>query len=311
MRKKNHSIWFISILLLIGSILLFVGGPNYYAPRSLKYFWDIGHIFYFALLTILLSRYILVYRVSLIWQWIIILTITFILGVTIELLQYGTTRAPNVGDVLRDLSGSLLVLVFGPLKVKLQPINRRLFLQASVIVFVLVLLWPLTKSLIDETISRHQFPLLSGFETPFEIERWEGGDRLSVETIASVTSGKLLKVLLTKDKYSGVKLRYFDGDWTSARTLKFSFYNPDSKRLKITCRIHDLKHSKGYEYNDRYNRSFRLMQGWNHIEIDLDEIKARPSGRKMDMSRIRGVGFFVLSLPEPQVLYLDEVRLTY
>ena len=317
MRKKIHSLWFISILLLIGSILLFVSGPDYYSSRSLKHFWSMGHVLYFALLTILLTQWIFVSRMALIWQWITILIITFILGVSIELLQYGTTRTPDTGDVIRDMVGSLLVLVFGPLGQKLQPINRRRSLQSSVIVLVLVLLWPLVRSLIDKAISRYQFPLLSGFETPFEIDRWEGGDRLSVESIASISkgsalNGKLLKLSLTTDKYSGVKLRYFDGNWASARTLKISLYNSDTDPLQITCRIHDLQHAEGYrEHDDRYNRRFLLMQGWNQIEIDLDEVAESPSGRNMDMSHIRGLGFFVVSLPVPRILYLDEVRLTY
>ena len=219
---------------------------------------------------------------------------------------------PDTGDVLRDLAGSLLVLVFGPLGTKLQPINRRLSLQLSVVVLTLVLLWPFVKSLIDEAISWYQFPLLSGFETSFEIDRWEGGDRLSVESITSISNGKLLKLPLTTDKYSGARLKYFDGNWSSARMLKISFYNPDTDLLQITCKIYDLQHTDGYwEDEDRYNRSFLLMPGWNQIEIDLDEVEESPSSRNMDMSHIRGVELFVMSLPAPRILYLDEVRLTY
>lgn len=309
---KNYSAWFISIFLLIGSVLLFIGGPDYYSSRSLKYFWDMGHILYFALLTILLSRWSLISRMPLMWYWITILTITFLLGTSIEFMQYGTTRTPNTGDVLRDLTGSLLVLVFGPSGTKLQPINRRLSLKLSVVLLTLVLLWPFARSLLDEAIAWYQFPLLSGFETSFEIDRWQGGDRLSVESITSISNSKLLKLLLTTDKYSGATLKYFDGNWASARTLKISFYNPDTTPLQITCRIHDLQHADGYEeYEDRYNRSFLLTPGWNHIEIDLEEVKESPSSRNMDMSRIRGVGLFAVSLPAPRTLYLDEVRLTY
>jgi len=251
---------------------------------------------------------------SLIWQWISILTITLFLGVSIEIMQYygTTTRTSSVGDVVRDLSGSLLVLVFGPLGIKIKPVGRRITMQLSVVVLMLVLLWPFTKSLIDEAISWYQFPLLSGFETPFEIDRWGGGDRLSVVSIRSISNSKLLKISLTTGKYSGVGLKDFKSNWTSARTLKISFYNPDKNPLRIICRIHDIKHSDGYEeYEDRYNRSFLLMPGWNQIVIDLGEVEESPSSRNMDMSHILRVGFFVVSLPAPRILYLDEVRLTY
>ena len=312
MLKKSHSLWFISILLLVGSILLFIGGPDYYSSRSLKRFWDMGHILYFALLSILLMRWSPVSRMSLLWQWTTILSITFLFGVSIELMQYGTARTPNTGDVLRDLAGSLLVLVFGPSGAKLQPVSRRLFLQLSVVVFTLILIWPFVRSLVDDAISWHQFPLLSGFETPFEIDRWQGDGRLSVESEVSISKGNILKLALTTDKYSGASLRYFDGDWTSFSSLKMRIYNPDTNPLQIVCRIHDLQHSDGNEeYEDRYNHSFVLLPGWNHIEIDLDDVEQSPSGRSMDMGRIRGIGIFTVSLPAPGVIYLDDIRLSF
>jgi VanZ family protein len=310
MVNKNNRLWIYGISLAMGTVLLFLSGPDLYPSRSFKHFWDIGHILYFVLFAVLLSRWRLVSRMSLAWQWTTILVITLLAGVAIELMQYGTTRTPDAGDVLRDLSGSLLVLVFGPLRSKLQPGSWRNSLQISVSVLLLVLLWPVARSLLDEAIARHQFPLLSGFETPFEIERWAGSARLSVETIASISQDKLLKLSLTTDQYSGATLNYFDGDWTSARTLIISLYNPDASPLQITCRIHDLQHTDGNEeYEDRFNRSFLLMQGWNQIEIDLNEVKAGPASRNMDMSRIRGLGIFVIALPAPRILYVDEVRL--
>ena len=297
---------------MIGSALLFSGGPDYYSSRSLKYSWDMGHVLYFALLTVLLSRWSLISRMHLIWQWGFILFITFLIGLSIELMQYGTNRTPDTGDILRDLTGSLLVLVFGPLGSKLKPAKQQFSLRLLVVLLTLVQLWPLTKSLVDEAIARNQFPLLSGFETPFEIDRWEGAGRLSVESITPISDGKIMKLSLTTDKYSGAALKHFDGDWASARTLQISLYNPYTSSLQITCRIHDLQHTDGNEeYEDRFNRSYRLMPGWNQIEIDLNEVKESPSSRNMDMSRIRGLGIFVVSQPTSRTLYIDEVRLSY
>ena len=312
MPNNNHKIGFISALLLLGTALLFVGGPDYYASRSFKSVWDLGHVVYFALLAVLLSRWTLIYRMSLVWQWVVILCITLLIGISIELLQYGTTRTPDAGDILRDLTGSLLVLVFGPFGSKLKPSSWQLSLRLTVVLLMLVQLWPLTKSLIDEAVARYQFPLLSGFETPFEIDRWERSASISIETIASVSKGNVMKLSLTTDQYSGAVLKHFDGDWTLVRTLQISLYNPDTNPVEITCRIHDRGHSDGdEEYEDRFNRSYMLTPGWNQIEIDLEEVENSPSSRNMDMSQIRGLGLFVVSLPAPRTLYLDEVRLTY
>ena len=312
MLTQNRSLWIITTLLVAGSVFLLKGGPDYYAPRSIKCFWDLGHILYFALMAMLLSRARIGRRMPLMWQWISILGITLVIGIAIELLQYGTARTPDSGDILRDLTGSLLILVFGPLGSRLQPAVRRHSLQFSVIALILLQVWPLVRSLVDEAIAWYQFPLLSGFETPFEIDRWAGGDRLSVETATPISKGNLLMLSLTTDKYSGATLKYFNGNWTSARTLVIRFYNPDASPLQITCRIHDQQHSdSNEEYEDRYNQSFLLAPAWNRITIDLEEVRQRPSGREMDMSRIRGLTCFAISLPSPRVIYLDEVRLAY
>ena len=311
MISNDVRLWINCVLLATGSVLLFYGGPHHYSPRIFIHLWDTGHIIYFALLASLLSRWRFVGRRSLAGQWTIILGITLLAGVSIELLQHGTGRIPDTGDVLRDVTGSLVVLAFGSPGLASQPPGWRRFLKVAVLVFLLVQLWPLTRALVDEAIAWQQFPMLSSFETPFELGRWEGNAGLTVEPVPSVSPGKLLKLSLTTDPYSGAMLRHFAGDWTAADTLNISIYNPDDAPLQITCRIHDLQHADGnQDYEDRFNKSFLLRRGWNHIAIDLGEAEESPADRSMDMSRIRGLGIFVMSLPEPGFLYLDNVRLS-
>jgi len=303
--------WIYGAFLAIGSVFLFAGGPDTYSSRSFRHFWDTGHIVYFALLAGLLARWRFVARMSLPVRWTIILVITLLLGVSIEVLQYGAGRTPDAGDVLRDLTGCLLVLAFGSPGFALETASWRRSLQVSVLVLLLVQLWPLAESLIDEAIARQQFPLLSDFETPFETDRWEGNAGLSVESMPSVSEGKLLKLSLTTAQYSGVSLSHFNGNWISFRTLNISLYNPDASPLEITCRIHDLQHVAGdQEFEDRFNRSFLLLPGWNPVVIDLNEVKESPATRRMDMNHIQGVGIFAASLPAPRIIYLDNVRLS-
>ena len=303
--------WIYGVLLAIGSVFLFVGGPDYYSCRSFKHFWDTGHIIYFSLLAGALTRWRFVARMSLADQWAVILTITLLLGASIEFLQYGTSHTPEMGDVLRDLTGSLIALVFGSLGPRLQPAGLRHTARIFILVLLLIQLWPVSRSLIDEAIARHQFPVLSDFETPFEIDRWKGNARLSVETMPNISQGKVLKLSLTTDKYSGASLKYFDGEWASFNALNISLYNPDANPIKITCRIHDVPHTYGNEeYEDRFNRNFFLMPGWNHIEIDLNQVEKSPANRRMDMNRILGFGLFATSLPAPRSIYLDNVWLS-
>jgi VanZ family protein len=138
MFDKNVRLWIYGVPLAIGSVLLFLGGPDYYSSRSFTHAWDIGHIVYFALLAGLLSRWRVVAKMSLAGQWTIILAITLLLGVSIELIQHGTARTPDIGDVLRDVTGSLIVLVFGSPGPGLRTLGLRLSLRLAVLSLVLV-----------------------------------------------------------------------------------------------------------------------------------------------------------------------------
>ena len=303
--------WVYAVLLATGSVLLFLGGPDYYSSRSYKHCWDIGHIIYFALFAGLFARWRFIAAMSVAGQWATTLLVSLLLGACIELAQYDTARTPDIADVLRDLTGSLVALSFGPPGLRLQPVRLRRALQVSVFMLLVIQLVPIARSLIDEAIARRQYPVLSDFETAFEVDRWVGSAGRSIQAMPSISPGNLLKLSLGTDRYSGAELKYFDGDWSSFRTLDFRLYNPDEEPLKITCRIHDLRHLDGKEeYEDRFNRRYLLRKGWNDIEVDLEEVKESPAGRRMDMSNIRGLGLFVTSLPAPRVVYLDNVRLS-
>ena len=279
MTGSNPSLWIRIFLLVAGTVLLFLGGPDYFSSRSFRHFWDVGHIVYFALLAGLLARWRFISLMQVAGQWMAILSVTLVAGVSIELLQYGTTRTPDPGDVLRDLTGSLLVLVFGTGGALLQPRTWRNCLQFSVLLLLLVQFVPLARSLIDEAIASRQFPLLSDFDTPFEIDRWGGAPGLSVVSMPAISESRLLKVPLTTARYSGIRLDYFNGDWTSARILRIRVYNPDSNPLQITCRIHDIQHTHGnQEFDDRFNRGFILGTGWNQLEIDLKDVESYEKG---------------------------------
>lgn len=308
---RNNILWFYLIFLLIGSILFFVGGPDYYSSRSLINLWNTGHILYFFLFAKVLLQWRLIARLNVISRWLINFSIAFLTGVTVELLQYGTDRTPDTGDIFRDLSGTILALVFAPSEKTSSTRNRQKYLQVLAIILLLFLLWPLIRSLIDEAVARHQFPLLSNFETTFEIDRWSGGSRLSIVSVPSISTSRVLKIELTTARYSGASLKYLEGDWGTAKKLTLSFYNPNTSSLILTVRIHDAQHTDGYEeYTDRYNYNFQLLPGWNPIEIDLDKVKQSPLSRDMDMSSIRGIGFYTVSLSKPRVIYLDKVWLT-
>lgn len=302
--------WALAFMLLVGTVLLFRGGPDYESVRSFRHAWDLGHIIYFALATLLLTGWRPVARQSLAIQWTLILCITLVAGVLVELVQGGMQRNPDINDILRNMTGSMLILSFGPPGVLVRPRQWKVLLQVAVVMVLLLQLWPLAKSLFDEHAARTRFPLLADFESAFEIDRWKGEEGLSVVSLPQATAGKVLKVPLSTKHYSGAGLFYFPGDWKQFGFLYISVFNPAGQPLPVTFRIHDRQHTQGdRSYEDRFNRRVLLRPGWNHVEFDLNQVASAPTHRRMDMGSVRGLGIFVTSLDEPGVIYLDNARL--
>jgi VanZ family protein len=304
------------VILLSGICLLFlfIGGPNRFSPRSYKYAWDLGHVFAFFLWSYLLFHsWKNISKAPFLKLCIWILLFTLFSGILIELLQRNIDRTPSIGDVLNDLLGSLVTLAFFvPSRKHISRMSLRI-LQCGVFFLILVALFPLTRALIDEAIARKQFPVLSTFETPFERERWSGNNsELTIDHNIAKHGKSSLKISLTTAQYSGAFLVHFPGDWRNFKFLQLDIFNPSSQLAKIHCRIHDIFHVTNTDqpHDDRFNDTFILNRGWNTIKISLERILNAPVSRTMDVANIHGFGIFVVRLPTPEVIYIDNVRLT-
>jgi len=303
------------ILVLIAAsclVLLFVGGPGYYSPRSYQCAWDLGHILFFSIFTYLLISYwdtLLKQRFLKQCMWA--LSIALLFGILIELGQVGLgDRTPDIYDLLRDIIGALVGLAFFVPSRRLVPKIRLRIFQAIVLIIVLVTIFPLAQALIDEAIARKCFPVLSDLETPFESKRWHGNFEFEIDRKMARQGKCSLRVALNTEQYSGVGLRYFAHDWGDYNCLQFSLFNPSSEPIKINCRVHDIHHDKhGQDYYDRFNTSYLLPQGWSDIKISVKDIADAPRKRKMDLVHIQGFYLFVVRLPQPRIIYIDDVRL--
>lgn len=308
--KKQHLLNpLLLVLVLIGTPFFFLGGPGYHGSRSFQAAWDLGHIFYFLLLSWGLYR-LLVVRVA--WSpgrlTVVIFIAVFVIGLTVEILQMLIGgRSPDPLDVLRDLEGCLLASAFcirPPL-----PGGKGLWLFRGLVLLLLALAaWPLTRALIDERLAASQFPVLADFETPFELDRWVNPQQLHLETDRVRHGTRAVRVQLSTARYSGISLFHFPGDWRGYSTLRFSVYSPQANGLILNSRIHD-RHHKMQEFSDRFNQQFTLQQGWNDLAISLDTVRDAPRDRPMDMARIEGFGLFVIQQARPMEIWLDTIYL--
>lgn len=298
--------WVFWLAAAVCALLLFVGGPESNDPRSWREFWNLGHVLVFALWGGLWLRW---RGGGLSWNNLgLALLLTLLLGGAVELLQGGLGRSPDLVDLGRDLVGTLLALAWA--RPSSWPPGRQLALRVVVLLLGLLCLLPPAIALTDEALARRDFPVLADFETPFELDRWEGNARLSIASNPVVRGGHALRAVLGTERYAGLFLTAFPGDWRGYRTLAVEVHNPLAQPLRLVCRIHDLAHVQGLQaYNDRFNRSLLLTPGWNSLRIDLAAVAAAPKGRALDLGQVAGVGFFAIELPESVVLHFDALRL--
>jgi len=304
---KTHTFILIPVAAIF-AVLLFVGGPDASTLRSFRYLWGMGHLFSFSLWTYFYTNW----RSHLTFkrQLLEVLFLVFIVGGVVELIQGQIGREASWVDLGNDLIGGLAgVAFFSSVRSTLSFWSLK-FLQLGVLLLIVWSFSPVAKVLIDDVIAREQFPLLSDFETPLESSRWSGSARRNVVDDIHFSGTSALKVQLSTQLYSGLGLKEFPRDWSAYRFISLQVFNPDSEPLKLHFRIHDRYH---YEhdnaYSDRFNASFILRQGWNHLQISLDKVARAPKTRRLDLTQVAGMGVFVGKLPQKRIIYLDEVRL--
>ena len=297
-------------LLIIGVPLFFLGGPGAHGSRSFIALWELGHVLFFFLTSWMLCK-LTRYRfegVSVFTIHGIVFLLVLVLGVAVEGLQmffYG--RSPDPQDILRNQLGCLIVLAF--FACGKRHLRKKVLFQFQILIFILVLLVmiPLGRAVVDECIALSQFPLLSDFETPFEVDRWKENAVFSVSEDVARHGHHSLKVQLTTDTYSGVGLEYFPKKWSNYENLYISVFLPGEGQLELVCRVYDSEHNN--EYTDRFNKSFLLEKGWNDLVIPFADIENAPIERLLYMNKIENIKLFVIRQDKEQIIYIDHVYL--
>jgi len=229
-------------------------------------------------------------------------------GIVTEFLQALTPdRDFEISDMIRDAIGALSFLAVAyPSRLEYRSTVRKLravslgavALAGMPIVFALILTWQMERD----------FPLISSLEAPWETVRWQAKEASLTRSRAYATHGAYaLEAHFKPGIYPGVVLEHFYGDWTGYESFSFDVFLEGSTPLAITVRIDDASHDQSYQ--DRYNKTFDLAPGSNHVSMDLQEVRSSPRGRFMDMRNITGMMVFSYNLKEPRTLFFDNFRL--
>ena len=289
---------------VLATPFLFVGGPVH---TSYPYFlaaWNIGHIFYFALLTFWLRQNFFILRVNPNrLKWFIFSLLVLSLGLAIEWAQNGLNRVPDWHDIWRNQLGAWLAwsLLSRQTRVK-RPIVCLLG------VFLAIELFLVGNAVWTDRRIQNQLPLISELEEEMDLNHWTGNVSLSDEFAAR--GGASLKVQFDTGHYSGMRLAKMPRDWRGYQWLAFEVFNPEQETLQLTIRINDRIHDqKGHRYSDRFNKRLLVGPGWNHFEISLEDVEEAPSNREMDLKDVFSLGLFATNLKEPRALFFDYFRL--
>jgi hypothetical protein len=279
--------------------------------RSMQAFSITGHMMIFFLGAYLIYAFRPGFSARLLYsQFLLILGAALLVSIITEGLQLIIPgRTGSLRDVVTNVTGAMIFLV-----IKNQNhVKRVVLLNASVTSITIILFWPFFRAVSDEIIAYRQFPLLAGFETPFEATRFTGDPgSLSVSDEYAYTGRKSLRVKFGTQVYSGMAMEYMPGDWRGFSYLQFAVYNPHKKEVALHSRIHDTHHADSGRmlHTDRFNHTFIIQpETWTVVPISLNNVKNSPRNREMVMEQVVNIGFFVAQETEPLTLYIDDIRL--
>ena len=217
---------------------------------------NLGHPFVFGLLAC--------FALKAGWNTRLILLWAVALALGSEALQFLTHRDPALDDVANDVLGATLVLA---LRRARHATARRW--KPLVAACGALLLAPPIVAAAAYIHRRLQAPLLWSADSKL--------DRMFSHEGCCV--------------YPGLTIDEPLPDWSGYRWLDVDVENTAEQPVRITVRVHDLVHDHRYE--DRYNGDFVLAPGRRQVlAIPMEKIVSAPAGRRMDLSRIRGVVVF-------------------
>ncbi|ROQ18440.1 hypothetical protein EDC38_2666 [Marinimicrobium koreense] len=301
-RLKEHRDWLL-IPVLIASPLFFIGGPDWLSAPVIREAWEQGHWVFFACLMFWWQGR---WPLRAPHQWLALTLVVVVLSALIEGLQTLVDRQASWLDILLNVVGTWIGLFWG------QPATRWVW-SGRVIATVLVL-WQLQSVLVlgmAEYRQYRQFPVLSDFESRWDVPFWEGNVQRVRQPVAQGEYSLAVRLISTdKNPYAGTHLSRLVDDWRGYQALSLSIFNPGDDSLRMTLRINDATHDRNEGlFSDRYNGRLEVASGWNHYRIPLEDIATAPETRRMNLARMIRLLIFTSGVTEPRWIYLDNLRL--
>ena len=213
-------------------------------------------------------------------------------------------------DLLNNTFGILAGLLIPHLSFKANPLRYTSLILLFVTV-TFIALRPLLFSIIYEIRLWQDFPVLSDFETPYQINHWrENLAELSISK-TNVRDGRFaMRAVMNQGEYPSLKLRNFHTNWEGYESIEFSVYLDSVYPMVFIVDVYDKQHPESdYSYDDRFKMKLSLNPGWNDFSFPLSLIENAPKERSMDMKNIVAFTLYKVSLKQTVTVYVDSVWL--
>lgn len=304
LQKVGRGVFYLALAL--ATVLLFTVDPGSEVRRVWQEFWNLGHIFLFGGIGLLislrmsarLSPHFFFRRV------LLLLCAGAVIGWLVEVIQLYVGRDYSLADVADDVVGLYAGLLVGGWRMLKQrsrwQVGAAFALSISLLVYVGT---PFIRAALDTWRSVQDFPVLADFSSAVQRDRFWHGKNLRVVDGA-------LQVTLTTAQYSGFSFTDFPRDWRRYTTVQLDMENTSTQPLPLVCRIHDGEHERrGFEFNDRFNQEVLLQPGLTSVRFALEQVARVPSGRRMLLDDIRDLSCFTIRLPQPRQLLVRRIEL--
>ncbi|NOY53062.1 MAG: hypothetical protein GXP58_05500 [Deltaproteobacteria bacterium] len=135
--------------------------------------------------------------------------------------------------------------------------------------------------------------------------QWKCGTIFSLSGEHATSGRHSLKMELYPSDYPGLTLSGFNPDWSGASILHIDLFNPGRDPLRITIRIDDRANPP---YIDRFNHSFHIAPGMNHLAVPLQTLVTSGRKRHLETAHITKLVIFISHPERKQTLYIDNIQ---
>lgn len=132
-----------------------------------------------------------------------------------------------------------------------------------------------------------RFPVLIDFSELTSRYGWE----LNQVKLGRLDQGVARVMVLTEGPYPGLFRSPRQNNWQQMTTLHAEIFWPEPASRTLWIRLDDRPGNP--EYAERIQEAFQLVQGWNTLTINADQLRQTPGGRPFELNHIIQFGLFL------------------